>query len=120
MATLVFDIETAALPIEMFDETQQEYLFREAHRITDPLAQHARKAELEQQLSLYPFTARIACIAMLNADSQRGQVLFTAEDFEEEEQNDATPVEFVPCVDEAEMLTEFWNVATHYDSIVTF
>jgi 3'-5' exonuclease len=119
MATLVFDIETAALPIENFDEAQQEYLFREANRLTDPLAQHARKTELEQQLSLYPFTARIVCIAMLNADSQRGQVLYAAEDFSEEE-NEVAPVEFVACVDEAELLTAFWDVARHYDSIVTF
>src|ERR1051325_586979 len=103
MARLVFDIETAALPIETFDEAQQEYLFREAHRITDPLAQHARKTELEQQLNLYPFTARIVCIAMLNADSQRGRVLYTCEDFAEEE-NQTVPVQFVPCMDEGEML----------------
>src|SRR5207245_9109704 len=86
MAKLVFDIETASLPIENFDETQQEYLFREANRISDPLAQHARKAELEQQLNLYPLTARVVCIAMLNADSQRGKVLFTAEEFNEEKE----------------------------------
>jgi DNA polymerase elongation subunit (family B) len=119
MATLVFDIETAALPIENFDEAQQEYLFREANRISDPLAQHSRKTELEQQLNLYPFTARIVCIAMLNADSQRGQVLYTDEDFSEEG-SEASPVEFVPCADEAEILTAFWDVAVHYDSIVTF
>ncbi len=118
MATLVFDIETSALPIENFDEAQQEYLFREANRLSDPLAQHARKAELEQQLNLYPFTARIVCIAMLNADTQRGQVLYTDEDYEE--CNEASPVEFVPCMDEAEMLTAFWDVAVHYDSVVTF
>ena len=29
VATLVFDIETCALPLEHFDEAQQEYLFRE-------------------------------------------------------------------------------------------
>ena len=35
-------------------------------------------------------------------------MLFTAEDYEEET-GEAGPVEFVPCVDEAEMLTEFWE-----------
>ena len=119
MATLVFDIETSALPTETFDEAQQEYLFREASRLPDPAAQQARKAELEQQLSLYPLTSRVVCIAMLNADSQRGQVLFTSEDFEEPD-NEASPVEFVPCMDEAEMLTAFWEVARRYESIVTF
>jgi len=34
MATLVFDIETSAQPVENFDETQQEYLFREADNLT--------------------------------------------------------------------------------------
>jgi len=28
MATIVFDIETSALPLENFDEAQQEHLFR--------------------------------------------------------------------------------------------
>ncbi len=32
MAKLVFDIETSALPLENFDEAQQEYLFREARK----------------------------------------------------------------------------------------
>jgi 3'-5' exonuclease len=119
MATLVFDIETAALPIDQFDEAQQEYLFRDANKIPDPMARHARKGELEMQLNLYPFTARVVCIAMLNVDSQRGQVLYTADDYNEEE-NEAAPVQFLPCADEAELLTAFWDVAKKYDSIVTF
>jgi DNA polymerase elongation subunit (family B) len=120
MATLVFDIETSALPSGHFDEAQLQYLFRDASKIADPLAQHARKAELEQQMNLYPFTARVVCIAMLNADSLRGQVLFTAEDFEEGEESETGAVEFVPCMDEPELLTAFWDVARHYDSIATF
>ena len=103
MATLVFDIETSALPIENFDEVQQEYLFRDANKIPDPVARHARKTELEMQMNLYPFTARVVCIAMLNADSQRGKVLFTAEDNIEEE-NEAAPIQYVPCIDEGELL----------------
>ena len=119
MAKLVFDIETSALPLEYFDEAQREYLFREAGKIADEAARAARRAEIQQQFSLWPFTARIVCIAMLNAETQRGQALFTAEDYEEET-GEAGPVEFVPCVDEAEMLTAFWDVARHYDAIVTF
>ena len=119
MAKLVFDIETSALPIDNFDEAQQEYLFREANKLPDPIARHARKGELEQQMNLYPLTARVVCIAMLNAESQRGQVLFTADEHEEQEAQ-AGPVEFLPCMDEAEMLNAFWDVAVHYDSIVTF
>ena len=118
MPKLVFDIETSGLPADLFDEAQQEYLFRDAERLTDAAERDAKRAEIQRLFSLWPFTARVVCIAMLNAESQRGQVLFTADDFEE----DASPgdVEFVPCVDEAELLTAFWDVAKHYDGIVTF
>lgn len=119
MARLVFDIETSALPPEQFDDAQQEYLFREAEKIPDETARAARRAEIRQQFNLWPLTAQVVCIAMLNADSQRGQVLFIAEDYEEK----ASPgesVAFVPFVGEAELLTAFWDIARHYDAIVTF
>lgn len=119
MAKLVFDIETSALPLESFDDAQQEYLFRDACKLTDEFARTARKADIQQQLSLWPLTARVVCIAMLNADSCRGQVLFIADDFEPDG-DEAGAVEFVPCVDEVELLTAFWDVAKHYESIITF
>lgn len=118
MATLVFDIETNALPIETFDEAQCEYLFRDASRLPEETARETKRAEIQQLFNLWPFTARAVCIAMLNAESLRGQVLFIAEDYEENAA--AGPVEFVPCVDESELLTAFWDVAKHYDSVVTF
>ena len=119
MATLVFDIETTALPVDNFDEVQREYLFREAEKIEDPVARETRRSEIERQFALWPFTAQVVCIAMLNAESCRGQVLFTADDYEDNA-SEAGPVDFVPCADEIELLTAFWDVAKHYDSIVTF
>jgi DNA polymerase elongation subunit (family B) len=119
MARLVFDIETSALSLESFDDVQLEYLFREAQRMPDEQARELRKTEIQQQLNLYPFTAQVVCIAMLNAETSRGQVLFTAPDFEADAA-EAGPVEFVPCLDEVELLTAFWDVAKHYDSITTF
>ena len=118
MATIVFDIETSALPLENFDEAQQEYLFREADKLADETARTARREEIAKFMSLWPFTSQVVCIAMLNADTLRGQVLFTAEDFEESEEGG--PVEFMPCADETELLTAFWDVAKHYDNVVTF
>ena len=114
-----FDIETSALPLENFDEAQQEYLFREAEKIADEPAKTAKREEITRFMSLWPFTSQVVCIAMLNAESQRGQTLYIADDFEEAE-GDAGPVEFVPCADEFELLTAFWDVAKHYDSVVTF
>jgi DNA polymerase elongation subunit (family B) len=119
MATLVFDIETSSLPPESFDEVQNEYLFRDADRLPDISARDTRRAEILQMFNLWPFTARVVCVAMLNADTARGQVLFTADDYDEEA-TEAGPVEFVACCDEIELLTAFWDVARHYENIVTF
>ena len=41
MARLVFDIETSALPLEQFDDAQQEYLFRDCLKMADEAAQAA-------------------------------------------------------------------------------
>jgi 3'-5' exonuclease len=118
MARLVFDIETSALPLDHFDEVQQEYLFRDALKLPEGPEREARRAEIQPMFSLWPLTAQVVCIAMLNAESQRGQVLFLAEDYEDDAQGG--PVEFVPCVDEGELLAAFWDVARHYDGVVTF
>lgn len=118
MAKLVFDIETSALPPEIHDDAQLEYLFREVEKLPDETAREAKRTEIRQMFNLWPFTAQVVCIAMLNAGSARGQVLFIAEDYEEEV--DSGAVEFVPCADETELLTAFWDVARHYDEIVTF
>lgn len=118
MAKLVFDIETSALPVENFDEAQQEYLFRETAKLPDENARAARRAEILHLFNLWPFTARVVCVAMLNAESSRGQVLFLADDGAEAGETSA--VKFVPCPDEAELLGSFWEVAKKYDHIVTF
>jgi len=120
MAKLVFDIETLAQPLENFDEVQVEYLFREAGKIADPMASETKRVEIENMMSLWPLTSRVICIAMVNAETSRGQVLFTAEDYEPEEGEANGEVEFVSCVDEGELLTAFWDVAQHYDSVITF
>jgi DNA polymerase elongation subunit (family B) len=119
MARLVFDIETASLDRGHFDDSQWEYLFRDAERMTDDAARAARRTEITQQLNLWPFTAQVVCVAMLNADTARGQVLFTAAEYEEIDVSGAA-VEFVACVDEVELLTAFWDVARHYEQVVTF
>jgi hypothetical protein len=110
VAKLVFDIETSALPLAQFDAAQQEYLFRDALNLPDPEARQKRHEEIQRQFNLWPFTAQVVCIAMLNAESCRGKVLYVAEDFEEDKAEGG----------EGQLLAEFWEVARHYDSIVTF
>lgn len=119
MATLVFDIETTALPLEQFDEAQQEYLLRAAEKEPDEEARSAKREEIQRFMSLWPLTSQVLCIAMINAESERGQVLYLAEDFEEGEESPGA-VKFVPCMDESELLTAFWDTVKHYENIVTF
>ena len=119
MAKLVFDIETSALSLDRFDDVQKEYLFRDAEKMPDPDQRAARRREIQQLLSLWPLTAQIVCIAMMNAESERGQVLYVAE--EADAPGDETvPVKFVACMDEAEMLANFWDAAKHYETAITF
>ena len=119
MATLVFDIETSAMPLADFDEAQQEYLFRETEKIPDAIAKQAKREEIARFMSLWPLTAQVVCISMLNAETMRGQTIYLAEDFETDANTGGT-VEFVPCADEAELLAAFWDVAKHYEHVVTF
>lgn len=119
MATLVFDIETSALPIEVFDETQQEYLLREVNKLPDGDEKDRKRIDALRMFALWPLTSQVVCLAMLNADSSKGQVLFLADDFEEPTGGEEA-VEFVSCADEFELLTAFWDVAKHYEKIVTF
>lgn len=118
MATLVFDIETAALPKEILDESQQEYLFRSAENKENEEEKLKESQEIEKFFALWPFTAQIVCIAMQNADSGRGKCLFLADDFDEGGQ--LGDIEYVACPDETELLGIFWSSAKHYDKIVTF
>ena len=123
MAKLVFDIETIGAPLENFDAVQLEYLFRDAENLPEPDERAARRAEIQRFFSLWPLTGQIVCIAMSNVDSFRSKVLYLggeapAKTPEEGELPAAT--EFVPCATEAALLTEFWEVAVRYESIITF
>ena len=125
MATLVFDIETSAQPLDNFDEAQQEYLFRETEKIADEVGKSAKREEITRFMSLWPFTSQVVCIAMLNAETQRGQTIYVADDFEDEAPPAAPEpgeggVKFISCADETELLTQFWEAAKNFNSVVTF
>ena len=126
MATLVFDIETAAQPPENFDEAQLEYLFRDAARLEDEPARAARRAEIQQLFSLWPLTAQVLCIGMVNVETARGKVLFQAADPDPDPPPPGAPgepaeaVEFLPFCDESELLEAFWELVRRYETVVTF
>ena len=117
MATLVFDIETSALSKDHLDEAQLEYLYRPAERVEEELREQ-KMEEITRMFNLWPMTAQVVCVAMLNIESNRGKVLYLSDDYEEVESDSL--YDYVPCIDESELLVEFWEIAKHYDSIVTF
>lgn len=111
MATLVFDIETAGHELTEFDESQLEYLFK--------FCDTPEKRELEiQKLNLYPLTAQVVAIAMINPETDSGQVLYQPGHQNENESGDRA-IQFVPG-NERDILTTFWQTLHHYPKIVTF
>jgi len=119
MAQLVFDIETSALPIDLFDEAQQEYLFRIAENQSNEVSRQQRRTEIQRQFNLWPYTAQVVCIAMVNAQTERGQVLYVADD-DVENAEPSSALKFTPCPEESDVLAQFWETAKHYEHIVTF
>lgn len=111
MHRVVFDIETAALPFDSFDEEQQKYLMKFAK--TDE-----EREEAVQKLALSPLTARVVAIGMLNPDSNQGKVFYQSPSHERECTEDGL-VEFVPGTEGA-ILEEFWKTIAHYTQYITF
>ncbi len=66
MIYLVFDIETAAMPFEAFDDVQQEYLLR--NTTTDE-----EREERKRMLSLNPLTAQVTALGMVTCTSLDGE-----------------------------------------------
>jgi DNA polymerase elongation subunit (family B) len=111
MTSVIFDIETLAVPFETFDEVQQEYLMKFAD--TD----EKREVEL-QKLNLYPLTAQIIAIGMLNPDTMSGKVFYQS-NIKETYTSDDGKIEYVSG-DEKDILKNFWTTIQRYDRYVTF
>lgn len=120
MSTVVFDIETSALPFEEFDEIQREYLMRSADREENEDLRRKAKDEVIKQLSLWPLTARVVAIALLNVESGNGISLFYSDKEEEFEKNESGHVYTFIGTNEQKMLAKFWEFISKFDMFVTF
>ena len=120
--TVVFDIETAALPFESFDQAQQDYLLKLAELEPDEEKKKLKAEELKAKLSLYPYTAQVIVIGMLNVESRRGVVYYQETDPSADRnrwRSSDDLIEFVPGA-ETEMLVAFWQAIPKYQRFVTF
>ena len=111
MSRVILDIETLGFPLESFDETQQKYLLKFAETESD-------RTETIQKLNLYPTTAQIIAIGMLNPETHHGKILFQSD----EKQDYYSQDEFIRFKSgcEKEIIEEFWLDIGHYDQFVTF
>jgi DNA polymerase III epsilon subunit-like protein len=111
MSHVVLDIETLGFPVESFDETQQKYLLKFAETDAD-------RAEIIQKLNLYPTTAQIIAIGMLNPETNRAKILFQSDE-KLDYYSDDELVHF-KSGSEKELVEQFWLDIGHYDQFVTF
>ena len=111
MSRVVLDIETVGFALESFDAQQREYLLKFAEN-------DQQRAEAIQKLSLYPLTAQIIVIGMLNPDTNRGKILFQADGKQDFYSADEL-VQFVSG-SEREIIENFWNDILHYQQVITF
>lgn len=118
MATLVLDIETVGVDLGSLHEDARAYLLRPADREADREQREAAAARIRDNLSLWPLTARIVAIAMINVESGGARVYYESQ----------TPEEFTAddgrsrCVgsDERAALQAFWHDVRHFQHLVTF
>ena len=111
MSRVVLDIETLSYPLDSFDETQQDYLMRFAKT-------EEEKTDAILKLNLYPTTAQIIAIGMYNPDTERGKILFQAEEKIDSQDENGT-VHYVSGT-EKEIVAQFWDDVVKYEQIITF
>ena len=118
MATLVFDIETVGEEWEAFDSTTQQTLTRWIHTTCRDEDERERLlTDLKEGLGFSPFTGRIVAIGLYDVERQQGVVYYTGSGDEiDEEEGDF----ILKSRSEKEMLEDFWEGATSYDTFVTF
>ena len=73
---LVFDIETVGYDFETLSESQQEFILRYSEMQVNDEEREKLKADAIRYLSLYPLTAKVVAIGMLNTETEQSMVLF--------------------------------------------
>ncbi len=116
MKKLIFDIETVGYEFESLTPSQQEYILRYAEKERDEIRKKEKIDESKRYLSLYPFTAKVVAIGMLNIETGGSLVLFEgSENWKAEDKK----IEY-KGVSEEEMLALFWNYVSKVDQVITF
>jgi len=119
---IVFDIETVGFDLEQLAESQQEFLLRYAEKEKDTVIKEEKKDETKRYLSLYPYTAKVISIGLLNTETEGTLVIYSSSANSEE--NEEWEVEEKKIkykgLDEVELLKLFWNYISKTDKVITF
>ncbi len=115
---IVFDIETVGFDFDSLSESQQEFLLRYAEKEKDDEIKVERTEEVKRYLSLYPLTAKIAAIGMLNTKTENCFVIY--EDVKEEEWTGSEKQVRYKSMTETEMIRNFWHYAEKAGQVITF
>lgn len=116
---LVFDIETVGFKLEELEESQQEFILRQADKEKNPEDKEEKKDEAVRMLSLYPLTSKVVTIALLNTETEGSMVLFEDE-FNNEEWNNTEKNIRYKGMSEKEILLTFWDYVSKADKVITF
>lgn len=115
---LVFDIETVGYDLNLLSESQQEFILRYSEKETDEQLKKQKEEEAVRYLSLYPLTAKVVAIGMLNTETEHSMVLY--EDAEVKEwESEESGIKYCSS-SEVEMLAKFWEYAKKVNAIITF
>ncbi|MBK7980306.1 MAG: ribonuclease H-like domain-containing protein [Ignavibacteriae bacterium] len=115
---IVIDIETVGFDIDNLSESQQEFLLRYAEKEHDDHIKKVKTEEAERYLSLYPFTAKIISIGLLNTITEGTLILYNSNDVEIWT-NIEKKVTYQGLA-ETELIKLFWKYITKTDKVITF
>ncbi|HPN38650.1 MAG TPA: ribonuclease H-like domain-containing protein [Melioribacteraceae bacterium] len=115
---IVLDIETAGYDFDMLTESQQEFILRYAEKEKDEEIKNLKKDESIRYLSLYPFSAYVTAIGILNIENNKASVFYLGDTPEEFENSEKT----LKCrsFSEEEMLLNFWSYISKVDTVISF
>ncbi len=115
---LVIDIETVPYDLNVLSESQQEYILRYAEREKDEAKREEKIEDAIRYLSLYPYTAKIIVIGMLNTETENTLVLFDSEEKDEWRSDEKKTI--YKSMNEKEMIIYFWDCVKKVDKVITF
>jgi len=115
---LICDIETVGFEFESLSESQQEYLLRYIEQEPDISKRETLTVETKRFLSLYPLTAKVVAIGLMNTETEKIMVLYESasdEDILIEEKG----IKYKP-MSELKMLQNFWQYVSKSEKVITF